>query len=938
MAPRRPLPLGLALLAMGRCVVVLAWACSMPSAFAQAIRPVQEDDVWLSAASFGPAPVTGKDASDTIGQRATALHRVMGCGNEFAFARGFALAHRNGKQNYRAPKEGLAAWPVVLMLGKAALMIDQSRNQARCESVLTGNLDDLAADWLGLTIDGQARANEKGPDGKLLPAPVINRVYQELYDAIDGVGPPACPGVATTNEGKVTLSLSNDCLARQIRAVMTDPRHGPWNEEGGVVTPELPGTSASKLPCLSEWSLSVESLDGDWDMAVIEHTRLASLLYRFGRSTLPIGADVEAAIAALNRRFLTLRSSPEQGATAREVFNLVTSCGNLPNQFGDAIDTVNGNGADPGVDRYSDEANDALGKKSFWDDLLRFFKALVIVAAIALGAALAGAVAGFIAGALAGAAGAAVAVAVAVAAVVFITFAGGGIEETENHLLMQNTSRYLKNKLMMAELSAQDERKGFDTIVELNEELRRWLLERLQRIAREDFVEYNSKPYNRLSHAAIMNLVDYACDVSWDYEASRFILNSDRECDAKDRAVVRAAAAVMDLSAAKLAVGSSEGRRLIPYRRLAEENNKYYEGRSILELVSGADGQLAALQVWTGQLRHAPGGVAWPGTFGDLAWYSTSQYRPHPLILDMAVNKSVAREQQYRHHTRERYASGNGWLITAGGTDAGPAQGFRSPLGFTIYAGAPANDRGVGVPTTLMTGSLIAVANGKPEGRARMKQFLRFEGNKQYQWDGNTPLLSFSNNDCLAGTFACGHALRLPSDFDAATCRTFNIEGDFFIVDSTRCAAFHDADGSTANDFFIAFYQSRPGDWGFIEIAQQDAYARSAAAFANAIVANNKGRMAGWRTAQASDTIEYFAVTQNRLFKFTPQDENFRADRRACGVVNHESGARFTISNVAAAQAASCASAGPRIFIDLNDAMNPIRRGEGGLALEAFGS
>lgn len=108
-------------------------------------------------------------------------------------------------------------------------------------------------------------------------------------------------------------------------------------------------------------------------------------------------------------------------------------------------------------------------------------------------------------------------------------------------------------------------------------------------------------------------------------------------------------------------------------------------------------------------------------------------------------------------------------------------------------------------------------------------------------------------------------------------------------------------------------------------------------AFADAITANNKDRFAGWNSARSSDTLEYFAVTQNRLLKFTPKNEDFGADRRACGVVNHESAARFTISNVPAAQAGACLSVGPRIFIDLNDAKNPIRRGEGGLALEQFG-
>ncbi|MBA2593544.1 MAG: hypothetical protein H0U97_15370 [Gammaproteobacteria bacterium] len=41
--------------------------------------------------------------------------------------------------------------------------------------------------------------------------------------------------------------------------------------------------------------------------------------FDYGRSTQANGDDVAAAVAALNRGFLTLRSSPDQDATAREV-------------------------------------------------------------------------------------------------------------------------------------------------------------------------------------------------------------------------------------------------------------------------------------------------------------------------------------------------------------------------------------------------------------------------------------------------------------------------------------------------------------------------------------------------------------------------------------------------------------------------------------------
>src|SRR5207248_9849212 len=139
------------------------------------------------------------------------------------------------------------------------------------------------------------------------------------------------------------------------------------------------------------------------------------------------------------------------------------------------------------------------------------------------------------------------------------------------------------------ELSQQGRRKDFDTIAKLNEELRIWLLKRMKRIANEDFIEYNAKPYGRLSHFAMLNLIDFACDIKWDYNLSAQMRGADAVCDDKDQAIVTSAAAVLDLSAAKAAVGSIDGRRLIPYRRLAVENQRYYAGRSLLDLVGGAD-------------------------------------------------------------------------------------------------------------------------------------------------------------------------------------------------------------------------------------------------------------------------------------------------------------------------------------------------------------
>src|SRR5262249_40265161 len=148
---------------------------------------------------------------------------------------------------------------------------------------------------------------------------------------------------------------------------------------------------------------------------------------------------------------------------------------------------------------------------SFWEKLWHFLRWLLIIAAIAYAV-------GLIIGALAGVGGA-VATAAAFAAtwafvlaVGFVTVWTGGIEETEDHLFMQNSSKYIKNKLMLAELRQSGDHKGFDKVADENEDVREWLLKRMHRVVKGDFVEYNARPYSRLSHQAILNLLDFACE------------------------------------------------------------------------------------------------------------------------------------------------------------------------------------------------------------------------------------------------------------------------------------------------------------------------------------------------------------------------------------------------------------------------------------------
>lgn len=890
-------------------------------------------------ADFGPAAQNGSQAFDGIDGRALTLHTSMGCGNEHAFMEGFTGASLFGESDddptTTTYNEGLRAWPETLLIGKAALLTAEAFQEPppvsdfrpRCINDL-GPIEGTRDMWVPLTKDGKQHPGENGAD-------VVNRVYQEWFNtAIDGSRSSACDHVAyVTGESldRVEVRLTPACVARQIRVVITDPNNGPWRKEYNTdkgryeVVPKIAGTDPSDLPCASELDFNgFEGVGGDWDMGVTGYTRLTYLLYRVHTEDPGMDRDLSAALDRLNDRFLTLRSSPGD-ATARESFNLAFSCGPIENRFGSAMDTMEDSGSDPGIGRYSENGKDAVGRSSLWDDLGHFLViALVLLVAVALAVGAGGLLSTGVLGVF-GPAG--VFLAAAVAVISILTPFLASVPETENHVLMQNSARYLKNKLMMAELSTQGRRKKFDKLADLNEEVRTRLLDDMQRIAEHDFREYNAKPYARYSHSAMLNLIDFACDISWDYPVSeQRMQGGDVPCDPRDRAVVDAAAAVLDLSAAKAAVGSLDGRRMIPFRRKSQYNKVFYDSsrpaaaRSITELVEGADTMVGALQIWTGQMRFAAGGNAAPTTFEQLVFYSSSRYRPDPIILQIAVDKTTPLWQQYRHDTREAYSSGPGWLITAGGTDEMTADGLDLP-GLTIHT-SDYDQRGVGVPTTLMIDAAPDLKD--PLRFSRVPDFLRFDG-KTETWDDRH--WSYSNNNCVAGNFACGLNPRTPTGFDKASCGK-EISDRFFAIDSTVCPAI----GLPAvpnQGVYIALYD-HDQQWGFFEVAAQRDFA-TIDDFIAAVKAKNHDYLDSWAGKNAGDDVTYVTLAGNPLL-FTPEDEDFGADRRACGIVNHENGSRFSISSVPAPDG-RCEAVGRHVLIDLNDKDHPVREAQGGAPL-----
>ena len=88
-----------------------------------------------------------------------------------------------------------------------------------------------------------------------------------------------------------------------------------------------------------------------------------------------------------------------------------------------------------------------------------------------------------------------------------------------------------------------------------------WLLRYLQDLLKRDFLEYNARPYQRYSAAALQNLYDLACAF-------------ENPCSDMNLQIKIAARAALDYLTAKFAVSNSTLRRLAPWRRLLEKKAK----------------------------------------------------------------------------------------------------------------------------------------------------------------------------------------------------------------------------------------------------------------------------------------------------------------------------------------------------------------------------
>ncbi len=210
--------------------------------------------------------------------------------------------------------------------------------------------------------------------------------------------------------------------------------------------------------------------------------------------------------------------------------------------------------------------------------------------------------------------------------IVEVTFLNIDIPETENHLLMIESSRYLVNQLL-------HDRTGDAKYDNSANGLSRWLLGYMQTIAKHDFLEFNSRPYARLALHPLYNLHEFA----------------------REPEIRTAAQLLLDYTMMKFAVSSNRGRRVSPFRRLQHRINHQANVRNDLYAESG-DQVAGYFMAYTGFIdpEGKPGKFA-PSLSFNAVISGTAAYRPPPAAYILAMKRDNPPSlHRFYHGTRPR--------------------------------------------------------------------------------------------------------------------------------------------------------------------------------------------------------------------------------------------------------------------------------------------
>jgi hypothetical protein len=773
-------------------------------------RASAEPDYFFYQVPFPPSPANGDQALATLDHRAEAAIEAVACGNELNFAsyvkdgvtKEDSTALVIGKMEWLAGHPDLRGKRYITktvckftrtVRGREFCNLYNDRNDPRlCENPVKFESDfKQSTIWKNLRAGRFSELNDR-----------LESLYRPYCGVVLGENNTVRSGVVAASRGidtnygpiddrefvQLDFAVSRHCMLAQINASLLS-----------MSVQQTPGSSG--LPCKNDVFVAVLTgqptiapaqdatrIRGDWDMAVKDLIRIAYLDKRYGFALLD-----QPARSHLQEQLLTLDGGP-----AEESYSLL-GCGNTEESTGTSQERA-------------DERDWIDDFGSWLWDLFRFLLYFVFF--------------------------------LVSAGLYVLTFGtlnllgvalGAGTPETENHLLMINTSKYLKNQFIIQDLGpGSDDAEGFE---EDQLDLREWLLKSMQGFVQNDFIEYNSRPYQRLSMLAILNIYDFADDGD---------LRTGAEL-------------VLDYTTAKFAIGSSQGRRFVPFRRLRDVVAElvdtdakrctapeaagdrdldlwkicYIMHNGLFDQVEGADYQIPLGLYYSGQIHQLRDGKISFGAAAGAAYAATSYYRPEAFVIDLAIRKVDAVYQRiYHHSTGEIYSSGRGYLISAGGVQTGYA--------YAIAGVGNVADRGTALPIVLfITGRELPPPSfiiGPPAllpmyvDRTTLGDFIRITGEKEEEVeveDGNVEVRrTYDHNLCVWDGFACGLNLEIPTEFNKCMSKGppgSPAEWDF--IDTKLCEAYADAPRS-----FIALYREAcrntdTGCWrdfGFFEIVDAE--------------------------------------------------------------------------------------------------------------------
>jgi hypothetical protein len=249
-----------------------------------------------------------------------------------------------------------------------------------------------------------------------------------------------------------------------------------------------------------------------------------------------------------------------------------------------------------------------------------------------------------------------------------------GVPESENHILMIESARYLVNQLFLDR--THDQRYNNTTNGQTG-----WLLGWLQTITQHDFLEFNARVYTRYSIHALLNLHEFA----------------------RDAEVRTMAHNILDYTTVRFALSSNRFRRVNPYRRLVDNRDRIpytvVDDMGVSQLhkefddlySQKMDPMMGFFFTWIGDRTFRgeplPTFPEWWDFLAILA--GQAAYRPPPQAYSLAMTSYPPVQHTYFHGTRPKVTG------SSDVADSGVEIYYRSPS-FMLSAGGMGLNSGYG--------------------------------------------------------------------------------------------------------------------------------------------------------------------------------------------------------------------------------------------------